>query len=134
MKTIIAIFMVLHGVVYLIYLGHSLRYFELKPGMKWPVESWIFPVFASDKTIKIISGIGCFLSFIGFALTGILILTNKLIWLSIAFVTAMFSSVFFMLLWNGKKKNFDGQGGIGVVINLLIIAAILLFQYINFGS
>src|SRR5512140_909327 len=39
---IFGIFIVLHGLVHLLYFGQSARYFELTPGMIWPDGSWAF--------------------------------------------------------------------------------------------
>jgi hypothetical protein len=38
----LGIFLVLHGLVHLLYFGQSARYFELKPGMTWPDGAWAF--------------------------------------------------------------------------------------------
>ena len=39
LRFILSVFIVLHGLVHLLYFGQSRRLFELQPGMAWP-ESW----------------------------------------------------------------------------------------------
>ena len=38
----LVLFLFLHGMVHLLYAGHSLRLFELRPGLSWPDSSWAF--------------------------------------------------------------------------------------------
>ena len=39
-RIIFGIFIILHGLVHLLYFGQSTRYFELQPGMVWPDGAW----------------------------------------------------------------------------------------------
>jgi hypothetical protein len=41
-RLIIGIFLLLHGLVHLLYFGQSARYFDLRPEMIWPDGSWAF--------------------------------------------------------------------------------------------
>ena len=47
-RIVLGIFMVLHGLVHLLYFGHGLRFFEL-PDLAWPDGSWVFRG-CSDRT------------------------------------------------------------------------------------
>ena len=40
MRFVVGIFLILHGIVYLLYFGHSMRLFELRPGLLWPEAAW----------------------------------------------------------------------------------------------
>ncbi len=42
MQIVVGVFLILHGLVHLLYAGQALRYFELRPGMTWPDASWLF--------------------------------------------------------------------------------------------
>jgi len=42
LRLIIGVFIVLHGLVHLLYFGQSWRFFELQPEMVWPEDSWAF--------------------------------------------------------------------------------------------
>jgi hypothetical protein len=47
---IVGIFLVLHGLVHLLYAGQSGRFFELRPGTIRPDNSWLFSNFLGDAT------------------------------------------------------------------------------------
>jgi hypothetical protein len=42
---------------------------------------------------------------------------------------AVFSSVVYLALWNGRAENLDGQGAIGILINAAILAAVLVLRW-----
>lgn len=42
LRFILGIFIVLHGLVHLLYAAHSRRLVELRPEMIWPDGSWAF--------------------------------------------------------------------------------------------
>lgn len=42
LRIIVGVFIVLHGLVRLLYFGQSQRFFKLKPGLVWPDGSWGF--------------------------------------------------------------------------------------------
>ena len=44
-------------------------------------------------------------------------------------IAAAVSSLLFIVCWNGKFQALDDQGGIGILINLAILALILLFKW-----
>jgi hypothetical protein len=67
MRFIFGIFILLHGLVHLLYFGHSLRYFELKPGMVWPDGSWILSRLISDQAARNLAGILLILAAIGYS-------------------------------------------------------------------
>ena len=49
-RTLFGIFIVLHGLVHLLYFGQSARYFELQPGMVWPDGSWLFTKLLGEES------------------------------------------------------------------------------------
>ena len=51
-RIIFSVFIVLHGLVHLLYFGQSARYFELQPGMVWPDGSWALSRFVGDATTR----------------------------------------------------------------------------------
>jgi hypothetical protein len=40
---------------------------------------------------------------------------------------AAFSAVVFLLFWDGKIQDLDDKGGVGLLINLAILVALLIF-------
>ncbi len=51
-RILFGIFIVLHGLVHLLYFGQSARYFELQPGMVWPNGSWVVSKLLGKKQIE----------------------------------------------------------------------------------
>lgn len=133
LRIIFAAFVVLHGLVHLLYVGQSQRLFELQPGMVWPDRSWAFSRFLGDGTTRAVASACCVLAAIGFVAGGIGLLVRQAWWRPAAASAAAFSTVFLVLFWNGQLERLDDQGGIAVLINLAILAALLIFQWPDFG-
>jgi len=124
---IIGSFLILHGLVPLLYFGHSARYYELTPRLAWPDESWMLGKHIKTKNIRSMASILCIVAALGFIFGGIGYITEYL-WIELVIgTTAVFSSLIYLLFWNGIFSNLDAQGGVGVLINLAIIALIFLY-------
>jgi uncharacterized membrane protein YphA (DoxX/SURF4 family) len=130
-RIIIGLFFILHGLVYLLYTGHSQRIFELKPGLLWPDGSWVFSKFQGEKTTRLLAGISCILAAIGFVTGGIIFFTGLEWWYTLITITAIFAIVVFILFWDGKFTDLDDKGWIGMLINLLILVAL---QFLNLNE
>ncbi|HEX9090771.1 MAG TPA: hypothetical protein VF831_04745 [Anaerolineales bacterium] len=128
-KIVFGIFILLHGVVHGLYFGHSAGFFELKPGMAWPLKSWVISKLLGDAALKNLASISMLLAAALFAAGGIGIFAGQPWWRPLVLGAAIFSSLAYVLFWNGKLKNLDGQGGIGLIINLLLLLAILIFRW-----
>jgi len=129
LKIIFGIFIILHGLVHLLYFGQSQRYFELQPGLTWPDGAWAFSGFLGDETTRSLSSILLVLIAIFLVIGGIGLFTKWELWRSIAVGGALLSTITYLLLWNGKIQGLDNQGLIGVLINIAILAAILVFKW-----
>jgi ABC-type dipeptide/oligopeptide/nickel transport system permease component len=125
------ILLILHGLVHLFYFAQNNGCFELKPGMKWPRESWLLSGLSAHNTIKIIAGSACIAITAGF-MTGALAFFFEQSWWKYCIVyTAILSSAMFIVFWNGKLKKLADQGWIGILINIL---AILVTEYLTKGA
>jgi hypothetical protein len=123
------IFLILHSFVHLLYFGQSLGYFELKPGMVWPAGAWAFSTFLGEEATRKLAGIFLVLAAMSLAASGIGILSSQTWWRPLVVGAAIFSSIVFALFWNGRMQNLDGQGLVGILINMAILAAVLLLQW-----
>lgn len=120
-------FLILHGFVHLLYFGQSARVFELQPGMTWPVDSWLLSKHFSQRGLRILAAVLCILAGTGFLIGGVGFLFSQA-WATITIITAaILSTLLYALFWDGRKKHLDRQGGIGVLINVAILATFLLF-------
>jgi uncharacterized membrane protein YphA (DoxX/SURF4 family) len=131
-RILIGLFFVLHGVVHLLYFGQSARYFELQTGMLWPDGSWAFSRFLGNVMTRNLAGILLILAAIGFVAGGASIFLKQVWWRPAVVTAAAFSSVVYILFWDGGLQHLDNKGGIGILINLAILSALLLFQWPDF--
>lgn len=131
-QVIFGIFVVLHGLVHLLYFGHSARYFEMKPGMVWPDGSWAFSRFMGDDSTRTLAGILLVVSAVIFVAGGAGILFKQEWWRPVAVIAAAISSITYLLLWDGAWQNLDGKGFVGILINVGILLAALVFRWPKF--
>lgn len=127
-----AVFLILHGLVHMLYFGQSARVFELQPGMVWPDGSLVFSRLLGDSAARNLASVLLVLAAIGFVIGGIGIFARQSWWRPVVLVTAVFSSVIYILFWDGGFQHLDNKGGVGILINLAILAALLIFQWPKF--
>lgn len=127
-KIFFGIFLVLHGLVHLLYAGQSWRLFELRPGMIWPDGAWMFSKFLSDETLRLLASVSLVLATLGFIAGGLGSFMQADWWRSVTVASAAFSSLLFIAFWNSKFQALDDQGGVGLLINLAILVIVLVFN------
>ncbi len=132
-RILIGIFMVLHGLVHLLYFGQSRRLFELQPGMVWPDGSWVFSKLLGDGATRTLASISCVLAALGFVSGGTGILLRQAWWRPAIVGAAAFSGVIYILFWDGALQKLDAKGGIAILINLAILVAVLILRWPDFG-
>jgi hypothetical protein len=131
-RILFGVFMVLHGLVHVLYFGQSARYFELQPGMVWPNGSWAFSRFLGEAVTRNLASILLILAAVGFVAGGAGIILKQSWWQPVVVSTAIFSSVIYVLFWDGVMRGLDNKGGVGILINLTILAALLIFHWPKF--
>ena len=127
--TIFGIFIVLHGLVHLLYFGQSARYFELQPGMVWPDGSWIFSRLLGDGAARNVASVMLVLAAIGFVIGGTGILFKQGWWRPVITGTVVFSTMLYVLFWDGIAQALDNKGGVGILINLAILVIVLVLKW-----
>jgi hypothetical protein len=133
LRIIVGVFIVLHGVVHLLYFGHSRRLFEIQPGLAWPAGSWVFSRFLGEELTRWLAAIACIVAALGFVAAGAAILLRQAWWNPVVVAAAVFSAALVILFWDGKMQKLDSQGGIALLINLAILVALLVFRWPDFG-
>ena len=126
--TILGIFIILHGVINGFYFAHSLKAFELSPGMQWPTDSWILSHAFNDKITRLIAGILLLVTLSGFVLGGVGFLFNLGWNRYVIYGSLILSTSVYVLFWDGTRQKLHDQGGLGILINLMILA-LLHFVY-----
>jgi hypothetical protein len=133
LRFIFGAFIVLHGLVHLLYFGQSQRLFELRPGMVWPDGSWAFSKLLGDKATRLLASITYVLAAIGFAAGGLGILLGQAWWRPVVAISAAFSAVIVLLFWDGRMRKLDDQGLIALLINGAILVAVLILHWPDLG-
>jgi hypothetical protein len=123
------IFMVLHGLVHLLYMGHSARVFELQPGLSWPDGSLAFSRLLGDGTTRTLAGVLLAIAAIAFLASGAGVLAKQAWWRVAVVGAAAFSAVIYLLLWDGGLQKLADKGGVGLLINVAILVAVLALRW-----
>ena len=127
------VFLLLHGLVHLLYLGQSARRFELQPGMTWPDGSWSFSSQLGDDGARTLASILLILAAVGFLIGGVGVFFGQSWWRTAVVASAAFSGVLYILFWDRRLQQLPNQGGVGLLIDVAILAAVLIFRWPQFG-
>jgi hypothetical protein len=133
LRFIVGGFIVLHGLVHLLYFGQSRRLFELQAGMVWPEGSWAFSKLLGDEATRWLASIACVVASLGFVAGGIAILTGQSWWRPVVVGAAAFSAALFVLFWDGGLQRLADKGAIAILINLGILFAVVILRWPDFG-
>jgi hypothetical protein len=131
-RVIVGIFMVLHGLVHLLYVGQSQRFFELQPGLAWPDGAWAFSRFLGDEATRNLASVLLVLATIGFVAGGVGIFVKQDWWRLLVVGAAVLSAALYILMWNGHLQRLNDQGIIGILINMAILVAVLVLRWPKF--
>jgi uncharacterized membrane protein YphA (DoxX/SURF4 family) len=132
-RIILGIFFVLHGLVHLLYTGQSVRAFELQPGMTWPDGSWLFSKLIGNAAARNLASVLLIMAAVGFVAAGAGVFLKAAWWRAAAVGAAVFSGLIYVVFWDGGWQYLDNKGGIGILINLAILAAVLVFRWPEFN-
>lgn len=129
LELLIGLFIVLHGLVHLFYFGQSRRLFELQTGMVWPDGSWAFSKRLGNETTRMLASTSCILAAIGFVAGSIGLLTGQTWGSPVVVGSAVLSTIIFILFWDGNWQKWNDKGGVGILINLAILVALLKLRW-----
>ncbi len=129
MRFVFGVFIMLHGLVHLLYFGQSARYFDLKPRMLWPDGSWAFSRLLGNEAARNLASISLILAAMGLIVGGIGILASQAWWRPVVVGAAAFSSIAYIFFWNGRMQNLDAQGVVGILIDISILLAVLILRW-----
>lgn len=127
LRIIISVFIVLHGLVHLLYFGQSRRLFELQPGLVWPDGSWAFAKLVGKEGTRLLASISCILAALAFVAGATGILLKQAWWYAVVVGAVLFSSAIFIFFWDGKRQKLDAKGGVGIIINIALVVAGSIF-------
>ena len=134
MVTLFAVFLVLHGVVYALYAGQSLRFFELAPGLEWPDGSWLFSTWLGSDPTRAAAAAVSVLTALAFVVAGMGLLARQSWWFPVTLVAIGVGTLQYVLLWDGKLARLDQQGVFALLINGAILVLIALRNWPSIES
>ncbi|MBW2982690.1 hypothetical protein KY327_00125 [Candidatus Woesearchaeota archaeon] len=115
------ILLALHGLVHLWYVALSSNLIEFKPEMGWTSDSWLLTGLLGSPATRALATILFTAAAIGFLAAGTGLLMRSPWWQPVALVTAGFSTLLMLLLWDGHTTLLVQKGLVGLVINAAII-------------
>jgi hypothetical protein len=80
------------------------------------------------------ASIACAVAAAGFVAGGAGLLLRQEWWRPVVVGSAVFSAIIIMLFWDGTRKRVRDQGGIGLLIDLAILLALLVLGWPSVGS
>ena len=123
-RILFGVFLTLHGLVHLLYFGHSARLIRLQPGLAWPIDSWAFSGLLAERRTRWLAGALCILSAVGFLFAGVGVARARS-WGDPAMIASCgISILLFILFWDGHLRRLDQQGAVAVLLDLAIIGAV----------
>ena len=130
MWTILAgIFLILHGLVHLLYAGQSRRLFEMRPGLAWPDGAWAFSRLIGNESTRLLATVLLALAALGFAAGGLGLLFRGGWWRPAAASAAVLSMAIFALFWDGRLQAMHDKGWIGVLIDVVVLVIVLITKW-----
>ena len=126
MNVIAAVFLILHGLVHLLYTGQALKTFELQPGMTWPVGARVFSRLRDERITRRITAAACVLAAAIFLAGAAGILASQAWFRPVTVIASVFSAAVFLLFWDGKSKGITNSGLFAVLINAAVLVLLVL--------
>jgi hypothetical protein len=125
-RLVLVLFIILHGLVHLLYAGQARRLFELRPGLVWPDDSWLLSGRLDAPAVRNLAGLLYVLAAAGFVLGGIGLLIGQPWSRTVVVASALLSTGGVLLFWDGTAQKLPDQGLIAVLINIGLAALFLL--------
>jgi len=97
--------------------------------MTWPDRSWAFSRLLGDSAARNLACTLLILIAIGFVIGGIGLLAKQVWWRPTIVGAAIVSTFTYILFWDGGIQHLDNKGGIGILINLVILVTLLIIKW-----
>ena len=118
-RTLISVFLILHGIFHFWYVAVSLRLFEYKSWMGWSGESWLLTSRIGDGGTRAIAAVLYSLAAIGFMASGVGLLMQES-WFRLVLVgSVVFSLIATLLFWDGKNSTM-------MFVEILILGVLII--------
>ena len=125
-RYLIAALILAHGLVHLWYVVLSQRLVEYEADMGWTGRSWLFTPLMGDSATRWMAAIIFSLLTVVFVTGGVGLLARQDWWRPLTVFAASLSTVSILLFWDGGGQMLVQKGLIGLVIDIIILAVLLL--------
>lgn len=121
MHVVLGAFLVAHGLVHAIYVGHARRLFKVAPRLTWPDGAWLLSRLVGDAGTRATVAILFSLVAVGFATAGIAIAMRQPWWAPVAVSAAGLSACVVVSAWDGRPRLLGAQGAYALLIDAAIV-------------
>ncbi len=119
MRTLVAVFLILHGIFHLWYVTVSLRLIEYKPWMGWSGKSWLLTSGLGDGAARTIAAVLYSLAAMGFVASGVGLLMEQPWFRPVLIGSVVFSLIATLLFWDGKNSTM-------MFVEILILGVLII--------
>jgi hypothetical protein len=132
-RIVFGLFIVLHGLVHVLYVGQSARAFELQPGMAWPDGSLVFGRLLGEGAGRVLASALLGLAAVAFVAGGVGIFARQAWWRGATVGAACLSAAIYLVFWDGRVQNLPDKGAIALLINAAILVGVLVVKWPALG-
>ncbi len=120
----LGVFLVLHGLVHLLYVGLSRGRFEAG-SIGWSGRSWLLRGLLSEEALRWVATAAYAAATVLFVVAGAAVLAGAG-WMGTSIsLAAVVSALAILVFWDGRVHKLADQGFIGVLIDVALIAGVL---------
>ena len=94
--------------------------------MTWPDGAWAFAKWLTADVTRLAASVLMVAATLGYVAGGVGVLVRGAWGPSLTGWAAVFSTILFIMFWDGKAQKLSDQGGYGILINLGILVWVLL--------
>ncbi|NQS92463.1 MAG: hypothetical protein HQ574_08650, partial [Chloroflexi bacterium] len=100
-----------------------------KPEMGWTGKSWLLTSLLGEGAVGLTAAIFYLLSALGLVIGGAGLLGNQLWFRPVLIWSSVLSLLTILIFWDGSSAQMIEKGFLGFLINMLVIAGLLLFNW-----
>lgn len=127
-RALVGVFLALHGVVHVWYVVLSRGWIEVEDQMGWNGHSWLLSSVLPTETILTMASVLYVLVTLGFVLGGLGYALRRGWWEPVVVGAAFLSTAVILAMWDGGFDLLVEKGAAGVLINLVLIAAVVAVE------